>query len=205
MRRPADRHWIALAIPCKVAAVGKGISGRNVFAGATAALTLLCALPAKADEITEPRHGVSILYDGARWSGAIEDQDIELRCKAAECGGDAAECTTSITETKAGFTAKDFFDEFERVYTDAIVESFTESGWDPVVVDQPTTYLVGSSIAPISSVQYEENGDPKRVWFVEFGAPFGVLVLACYGREDRYETTRTQWLKLAEAVAVPKE
>jgi hypothetical protein len=185
--------------------MGNRISRRNVTAGAAVALAMLCGFAAAADEISEPRHGVSVLYDGARWSAAIEDQDLDFKCKTAECGGDDAECATSITPTKAGLTAHDFFDQFGRLYTDTIVDGFTENGWDAVLVDRPETYLVGSSMAVISSVRYDQDDQAKRAWFVEFGAPFGVLVLACYGREDRYEAASRQWLKLAEAFTFPKQ
>jgi hypothetical protein len=178
---------------------------RSLIAGAAAALPLLTVLTAAADEITEPRQGVSVIYNGAQWSATIEDQDLDFKCKAAECGGDDAECTTSITPTKPGFSAREFFDKFERAYTDAVVDGFTDNGWDPVVVDQPTTFMVGGNIAAISSVRYEEEAPPKRAWFAQISAPFGVLVLACYGREDRFEAASPLWLKLAEAVHIPKE
>jgi hypothetical protein len=181
--------------------MGKHISG---IAGA-AALALFWTGSAAADEITEPQHGVSVLYDSARWSAAVEDQDIDLKCKAAECGGDDAECTIFAAETKPGFTAQTFFEEFERAYTNGIVDGFTDNGWDPVIVDRPTGYLVGSSRAVISSVRYDQEGQPKRAWFVQFGAPFGVVVLDCYGSEDRFEKASALWLKLAEAVVIPKD
>jgi hypothetical protein len=191
--------------PLQSDGVGTPTSRRILVPVIAAALAFLWTLCAAADEITEPQHGVSVLYDSARWSAAIEDRDLDFKCKAAECGGDDAECTTSMTPTKPGVTVRDLFDEFERLYSDSVVDGFTENGWDAVLIDQPSTYLVGSSMAAISSVRYEQEEQAKRAWFVEFGAPFGVLVLACYGREDRYETASQLWRKLAEAFTFPKE
>ena len=173
------------------------------LAGALFAIFLV-APPAAAATISETVKGVSVTYSDTLWTAAIEDHDIDLKCKSDACGGDTGECETSLSVAKPGVTSRDFFDQFQQMYTDSLVEEFDKLGVDPVVVDRPTTFMEGGAIVSISSIRYNESGTPTRAWSAAQEAPFGAVTLTCYGSEDKYQTAETAWLELLKGIVIPK-
>lgn len=171
---------------------------------AVALSTLVVAAPAFAADITEPSHGVTLTYRDADWSAAIQDQDIDLKCKVEACGGNSGECEMMLAMTKPGLTSREFFNEYQQEFTSNLVDEFNKLGVDPVVVDQPTTYWEGGAVVSLSSIRYDESGTPTRAWAAAQEAPFGVVTLTCYGDEAKYETAHMTWLALVKDITIPK-
>lgn len=125
-------------------------------------LVMASVTPVSAADISEPTHGVSLTYQDALWSAAIEDQNIHLTCKSDICGGASGECETMLAMTRAGLTSREFFDAYQHEFTSSLVDELDKLGVDPVVVDQPTTYFEGGAIVSLSSIRYDESGTPTR-------------------------------------------
>jgi len=165
---------------------------------------LLGANAAAAASISEPMKGVAITYNDSLWSAAIEDQDIDLKCKSDACGGESGECEVMLTMNNAALTSQQFFDAYQKEFTDNLVEEFDKLGVNPVVVDQPTNFMEGGVIVSISSIRYDESGTPTRAWASAQEAPFGAVTLTCYGSEDKYQTALMAWLALVKDITIPK-
>ncbi|WP_143748412.1 hypothetical protein [Mesorhizobium carmichaelinearum] len=169
-------------------------------------LAMLAAItPAAAASISEPLKGVSITYNDGLWSAAIEDQDIDLKCKSDACGGESGECEVMLTMNNAALTSRQFFDAYQKEFTDNLVEEFDKLGVDPVVVDPPTNFMEGGVIVSISSIRYDESGTPTRAWAAAQEARFGAVTLTCYGSEDKYQTAEMAWLALLKDITIPKQ
>lgn len=162
------------------------------------------AVPASAAEISEPTHGVTLTYQDALWSAAIEDQDIDLKCKSDACGGESGECEVMLTMNNAALTSREFFDTYQREFTDNLVEEFDKLGVNPVVVDPPTNFMEGGVIVSISSIRYDESGTPTLAWAAAQEARFGAVTLTCYGSEDKYQAAEMAWLALVKSITIPK-
>lgn len=168
-------------------------------------LVMASVTPASAADISEPTHGVSLTYNAALWSAALEDQNIHLTCKSDICGGASGECETMLAMTRPGLTSREFFDVYQQEFTNNLVEEFDKLGVDPVVVDRPTTFWEGGAVVSLSSIRYDESGTPTRAWAAAQEAPFGVVTLTCYAAEAKYEAAHTAWLALINDITIPKK
>ncbi len=155
-----------------------------------------------AAEFSEPNHGITVAYDEALWSASLDDQDIELTCKTATCGGDSVECGTVVFETKPGLANQDFVDTFRRDYATMLTSQLKDAGWEPVLVDPPALATEGDKNLVLFSFRLDKFGTSTRIWSAEMGAPFGVLVLQCYTDEAAFAAARPQLLALVKGIAI---
>ena len=178
----------------------------RAFTLESAGLLACLAAPqlAVAAQIAESRYQVSVNYDDRLWSAQLGDDEIDLTCKAAACGGESTECVLTETPTKPGFTASSFFWTFGRDFTPGVIGTFEEDGYDPELAERPQTYKIGEAMATLSSVRYSQAGVAHRAWFAQIGAPFGVALMSCYGDEDQYEAAQPAWMAVAKGVILPK-
>ncbi|WP_192182713.1 hypothetical protein [Mesorhizobium amorphae] len=182
---------------------------RNAFISnclPAAILLTLLAVPAEAAQIVEPKHGVGLAYDEAQWSAKLDDdQNINLTCKTAACGGAGAQCIATPQLAKQGSTPQALLGYFGTDITRLVLGEFTKQGFDPKLVEELAIHRVGERTAGLSSFRTEDAGKLMRIWIAQVIVPFGAEVLVCVCPEDRYAAANAQWLSLIGAMAVPED
>ena len=174
---------------------------REALAVALAALTCAGAFGA---EIAEPDHGVKFAYDEALWQAKIEDGAVLLECHADACGGEDAECQGTTADNKSGQTKDRYFASFLDTYTNVIVDGFAKVRTKPVVVDRPARFMEDGVIVGLSSIRYTLDGKQRRAWIAQVPAQFGLIVLQCDAREERFLDAQAKWLDLVKALGKAK-
>jgi hypothetical protein len=174
---------------------------RGAFAVALAAL--ICA-GASGAEIAEPDHGVKFDYDEALWQAKIDAGAVLFECHADACGGEDAECQGTTADNNSGQRKDRYFASFLDTYTNVIVDGFAKMRTKPVVVDQPARFMEDGVIVGLSSIRYTLDGKQRREWIAQVPAQFGLIVLQCQAREERFMDAKAKWLDLVKASAKPK-
>ena len=113
--------------------------------------------PALAAEIRDPDHGLSVAYSERLWSGTQDGNHIDFSCRIDECGGESASCRVTFFATKPGKSQADYVDDFAREFTAAAAAEFTKAGLKPEIVDPPVNFLVGSNMARLSSIRFNDS------------------------------------------------
>ena len=160
--------------------------------------------PALAAEIRDPDHGLSVAYSERLWSGTQDGKHIDFSCRIDECGGESASCRVTFFATKPGKSQADYVDDFAREFTAAAAAEFTKAGLKPEIVDPPVNFLVGSNMARLSSIRFNEGGAPTRVAFFQLSIPSGVALASCYLDEEKYQSARGASLALVEGITIDK-
>ncbi len=171
------------------------------------ALQFVClsALPALAAQATEPRHGVVVVYDEAKWSMTRKNPHlVVLNCKDESCGGASSECMTLQFDNPVNSYAPGLLAQMNNV-NKKLIGMWERNGQRLELVDKPEWQTWGQRSIALSSLRYRLANRVKRIWSAQILTQFGTTGLICASDEDNYPVATASWMLLLRRILIPGE
>lgn len=161
--------------------------------------------PALAAQATEPRHGVVVIYDDAKWSIKRKNPHlIVLNCKDESCGGASSECMTLQFDNRADSYAPGLLTQMNKVNR-KFIGIWERNGQRLELVDKPEWQTLNHRSIALSSLRYRLGNRVKRIWSSQILAQFGTTGLVCESDEDKYPVANASWMLLLQSILIPGE